>query len=161
MDKIKLYLDTNTILDFFINQAMHFKGKKEQKMPEKMKFLLENIDRFDFMLSFITKAEVTRELVAGFGVEYERVERFWSEFMQSMKNPVYINKFEFDDKLVELTGKLGMKLRTMFNFMHLFIAIKKEAYFVSGDKDIILKTKELGLYDKVISYIELRELISS
>ncbi len=161
MDKIKLYLDTNMILDFFVNQAMYFKGKQEQKVPEKMKFLLENMDRFEFVLSFITKAEVTRELVAGFGVEYERVERFWSEFTQSLKNLAYVDKFEFDDKLVELSGKLGMKLRTMFNFMHLFIAMKKEAYFVSGDKDIVLKAKTLGLYDKVISYVELRELISS
>ncbi|MDI6721066.1 MAG: hypothetical protein QMD85_01655 [Candidatus Aenigmarchaeota archaeon] len=80
--------------------------------------------------------------------------------MQSMKNPKYINKFEFDETLVELAGKMKMKLRTMFNFQHLFIAIREDAYFVSGDKDIMNKIKELNINSKTLTYIELRKLIS-
>jgi hypothetical protein len=40
MDKIKVYLDTNTILDFFINQAKALKKKEKVMVPEKTKFFL-------------------------------------------------------------------------------------------------------------------------
>ncbi len=160
MGKIKLYLDTNTILDFFINQAKYFKNKGELKIPEKTKFMLDNLEKFDFVISFLTKAEIMRELVAAHHVDPRRVDRFWADFMESMNNPKYVSRFEFDEKLVELAGKSKMKLRTMFNFQHLFIAMKEDAYFVSGDKDAIEKIKELGVYNKVLTYIELRSLIS-
>ena len=113
MAKIKIYLDTNTILDVFINQAMHFKGK-ELRMPEKAKFMLDNIE-----------------------------------------------KFEFNRDLVEIAIKTKLRLRTMFNFQHLFIAMKENAYIISGDKNFIEKSRELHLYDKLISYIEFRQMISN
>ncbi|MDI6721067.1 MAG: hypothetical protein QMD85_01660 [Candidatus Aenigmarchaeota archaeon] len=45
--KIKIYLDTNTILDFFINQAKYLRTKEEPKVPEKTRFMLDNLERLE------------------------------------------------------------------------------------------------------------------
>ena len=160
MNKIKLYLDTNIILDFFINRAIHLKGKGDIKLPEKTKFILDNIDKMDFVTSFLTKAEVMRELVTGNDLEAHEVEDMWSDLMKSMKNPHYIKEFKFDEKLVEIAGKLRLRLRTMFNFQHLYMAIETGSYILSGDKNFIEKIRENLLYDKSLTYIELRQIIS-
>lgn len=55
--------------------------------------------------------------------------------MNLLKNHKYVKDFRFDDGLVDIAYKSKLKLRTMFNFQHLFIAIKEDSYFVSGDKD--------------------------
>ena len=57
MDKIKLYLDTNTILDFFINEATRIKGKSDIKVPEKTKFMADNIGRIEFVKKMNEKAQ--------------------------------------------------------------------------------------------------------
>ena len=44
------------------------------------------------------------------------------------------------------------------NFQHVFIAIQENAYFVSGEKDIINKIRDTNVYDRALTYIELREL---
>ncbi len=49
----------------------------------------------------------------------------------------------------------------MMNFQHVLIAMKENAYFVSGAKDIIEKIRESNIYDKVLTYIELRKLAAS
>ena len=136
------------------------KEKGDVKVPEKTKFIIENIDKIELITSFLTKAEVMRELVTDHDVEAQNVEDMWSDLMKSMKNPHYIKKFEFDEKLVEIAGKLRLRFRTMFNFQHLYIAIETGSYFVSGDKDIIKKVRENLLYDKSLTYIELRQIIS-
>ena len=53
--------------------------------------------------------------------------------------------------------RLKMRLRTMINFFHLFIAIEENAYLLSGDNDLIRIVKENMIYDKMLSYTELRE----
>lgn len=102
---------------------------------------------------------MTRELVAGHGMPEDIVNSVWEDFIRTY-NCKYIESFKFDRSLVDMVSKIKMKLRTMFNFQHLFIAMHENAYFVSGDKDIAKKIRELKVYDKVISYPELRELIS-
>lgn len=54
-----------------------------------------------------------------------------------------------------------MRLRTLVNFIHLFIAMKESAYLVSGDKDLIRICREYKIYDKVLSYVEFRKLVAS
>ncbi len=148
MNKIKVYLDTNTVLDFFINQAKHFKGKGEPKIPEKMKFMLDNFEKFQFIVSFLTKAEIMRELVAGHSIEPARVENFWSDFMKSLNEPKYVEKFIFDEKLVELAGKSKIRLRTLVNFQHLFIAIAKTHILYQATRILQQKQWNLGFMTK-------------
>ncbi len=159
MHKIKLYLDTNTILDFFINQAMHIKGKGEVKVPEKAKFMLDNIERLELVVSFLVEAEVARELVSAHGLPDHAITKAWKEFVETYRCK-YIEKFEFNRELVELVLITKMRLRTMFNFQHLFIAIKENAYTVSGDKNFVEKAREMNVYNKLISYTELRQMFS-
>jgi len=71
-----------------------------------------------------------------------------------------VEEFNFDERVVKIVGKVKMKLRTMVNFFHLYIAIKENAYLISGDKDLIKIVRENKIYDKILSYIELRKSIS-
>ena len=158
MEKLKIYLDTNTIIDFFINQTLAIKQGKELKMTEKMKFFIANLERFEFVTSFLTKTEIGRELSSSFKLEKTEIERLWRTFIEALKCNV-VEKFEFNMKLADLAIDTGMKLRTIVNFQHLFIAINENAYFVTGDKDLIKIARSHKIYDKVLSYIDLRKII--
>ncbi|MBI2543605.1 MAG: hypothetical protein HYW24_05485 [Candidatus Aenigmarchaeota archaeon] len=160
MDKIKVYLDTNTIEDSFINQTLALKQGIPPKVPEKLKFFLENTDKINFMTSIATEAEVSRELIAGYGLAEEQFDRLWKNFLEEL-NCYFIKEFNIDERFSRLPKKIKMKMRTLVNFIHLFIAMKEDAYLVSGDKDLIKIVRENKIYDKILSYIELRELIAS
>jgi predicted nucleic acid-binding protein len=160
MEKIKVYLDTNTILDFFINQALAFRGKKPFTMPSKLEFFVGNLEKMEFVTSFYTKAEVMREMVAGYGMNKDKVEGVWNDLMKLL-NCDYVAEFTFNQYLVEVAGNLRLRLRTLINFQHLVIAISRGVYLVTGDEDLIEKARENKIYDKILSYIELRKLIAS
>ena len=157
MGKLKLYLDTNMIHDLFVRQATTLRDGSKLEKPKKFAFMLEHQGKFEFITSFLTKAEIMRELVSAHGLKPDRIEKFWGEFMITLK-PRYIMKFTFDEQIVEIVSRVKMKLRTMVNFFHLFIAIGEDAYFVSGDKQIVEKIKEANVYDKLLDYIGLRQL---
>ena len=161
MERLKLYIDTNIILDIFISQAKAFRKGSEFTKPKKFEFMLKHSDKIEFLTSFLTKAEVMRELLTAYHFDVKQAEKMWDDFVNTLETQVHIENFRFDSNLVDIVCKIRLKLRTLFNFMHLFIAMKENAYFVSGDKDIILKIKENQIYDKTLSYIELRKLISS
>lgn len=158
--KIRVYLDTNMILDVFVNHARAIKKKQDVILPKKYEFMLANKEKVEFITSFLTKAEIVRELLSGYGSSYEETLNVWEMFIESL-DCKYIEKFEFDSKIVELAGKLRMRLRTMFNFLHLFIAISNDAYFISGDRDAVKKSKELKIYEKVVSYEDFRKMMES
>lgn len=157
MEKLKVYLDTNIIMDFFINEAKTLRKGDDPKIPMKFQFMTEKSTHIDFVTSFITKAEIARELSASYDLSSEEVHRLWNTFIESI-DCKYIADFKFDDKIVDIPLKMKIKLRTMFNFMHLFIAMNENAYFLSGDKDILEKIKTHKVYDKVLTYIELRRM---
>ena len=156
-EKIKVYLDTNMIHDYFVNQAKALKSKKEAVLPSKYKFMLTEKKRIEFVTSVITKAEIVRELRSAHGINPEEIEIIWNDLINALSCN-YIAKSEFDERLVEIAFKLPLRLRTLFNFMHLFIAIKLNCYIVSGDEDFVQKARENLLYDKAINYIELRKI---
>jgi len=160
MEKMKIYLDTNTVIDFFINQAVALRKGGEANVPKKLEFFLEIRDRVEFLTSFLTKTEVMRELVAGQGIDKEKVEEFWNDFINLLKC-YYVKEFSFDEEIVNIAGSLKLKLRTLVNFFHLFVARSRNAYFVTGDKDMVEKARKAKIYDKIVTYIELRQLISS
>ncbi len=160
MEKLKVYLDTNTILDFFINQAVALKRNEEPKIPKKLEFFLESIDKAEFITSVATKAEIARELVSGHALSEEQFERLWRGFLDKLKCS-YIEKVSLDARFGQIPVLIEMKLRTLVNFIHLFIAMNENAYLVTGDKDLIRVCRNKKIYDKVESYVELRELISS
>ena len=131
-EKIKIYLDTNMVLDLFINHAKALKRKEDVLLPKKYEFLLANKKKIEFVTSFLTKAEIVRELVSGFGIEYEPIESLWNDFLGSL-NCKIVETFTFDNKIADFVSHSQMKLRTLFNFMHIFIALDQGCYFVSGD----------------------------
>ncbi|MBI2675237.1 MAG: hypothetical protein HYX24_02170 [Candidatus Aenigmarchaeota archaeon] len=160
MEKIRVYLDTNMIHDLFTRQASALKREAGYEKPKKFAFMLENADKFEFVTSFLSKAEIMREMVSAHGMKPELVNHAWSEFMETL-NPKYITEFIFDEQIVDIVSIVKMKLRTMINFFHLFIAIKEQAYFVSGDKQIMEKIKETGIYDKLLTYVDMQKLAAN
>lgn len=158
MTRIQVYLDTNMIHDFFVNQAVYMKRGEEPKIPKKFEFIVSNKEKVGFITSFLTKAEIVRELVSAHSMIYGDVFLVWNKFLES-SGCEYVSNEEFDENLVDMVAKIKMKLRTMVNFLHLFIAVKKGAYFVSGDKDIIQKIRANEIYGKVMTYVELRNFI--
>jgi len=156
-EKIKVYLDTNMIHDYFANQARAVKTKQDAVLPSKYKFMVEGKERIGFVTSVITKAEVARELKSGHGLDKKTIEAIWNDLITALSCE-YVTKHEFDEKLAEIALSSPLKLRTHFNFMHLFIAMQLECYIVSGDGDFLDAVKTSLLYDKAISYIELRKI---
>jgi len=146
-------------MDFFINAAKSFKEKKEVRVPSKYQFFASKKEEVEFMTSVLTKAEIVRELVAAFGMKKEDVEPVWKEFIKSL-NCKLIEEFKVDNKLVDVVYSLPMRLRTMVNFQHLFIAMKEDAYLLTGDKDLVRVVRQLKLYDKILTYLELRKQLS-
>ncbi|MDI6826794.1 MAG: hypothetical protein QMD36_06495 [Candidatus Aenigmarchaeota archaeon] len=84
----------------------------------------------------------------------------WDKFIDSLECE-FIDMVKIDDKFTEIPLKIKMRLRTLMNFQHLFVTMNENAYLVSGDKDLIRIVRENGIYDKILSYVELRRLISS
>ena len=160
MEKLKVYLDTNTIIDFFMNQARALKGKESFKMPKKLDFFIDSLDKINFTTSLITKGEIFREMSAGYHLTEKEITDLWDKFIRIL-NCQYISKVEIDERFAQLPLKIKLKLRTLMNFQHLFIAMKEDAYLVSGDGDLIKVVRENKIYDKILSYIDLRKLIAS
>ncbi len=157
MGKLKIYLDTNTIVDFFINSIKSLKKNEELVTPKKYQFFIEKAEEIEFLTSVLTKTEIVRELITAFDLTEEDIEQLWKTFMQSL-NCKYIETFTIDERLVNVAMKYRMKLRTVVNFQHLFIAMEKNAFLLTGDKDLVEIVRKNKLYDKIITYIELRKI---
>lgn len=155
---MKIYLDTNTIIDLFINHAKSLKNIEEFRISEKYRFFISKKEQVEFILSILTKAEIVRELVSGFNLSKDEIETLWQDFVNSL-NCKMILEFVIDSRLVDIVYSVPIKLRTLINFQHIFIAIEEDAYLLSGDKDLITKTRQLKVYDKIFSYLELRKLL--
>jgi len=157
--KLKVYLDTNIVIDFFINQAKGIRRKEKAKIPKKLTFFSKNLDRLEFITSLITKAEIVRELAAGYGISDKDIEGLWEEFIKLLECE-YVERVVLDERFVDYPKKIRMKLRTLMNFQHLFVAIKENAHILSGDKDLIKVVRQNKIYSKILSYIELRKMIT-
>src|SRR3989344_1694464 len=150
MKKIKIYLDTNTIIDFFINQSKAMRKKEDFKMPKKLEFFIDNLDKLEFVTSILTQAEIIRELAAGYGLTNEQINYLWKEFLELLECD-YIETVTIDKRFAEAPLRIRMKLRTLVNFQHLFVAMDNTVYLLSGDKDLIKVVREHKIYDKIIS----------
>lgn len=153
-------MDTNTILDFFINQAKAIRTGEPFKMPKKLEFFIDGLDKMDFVTSVITKGESIREMSAAYHLSENDIIDLWNEFIKTL-NCKFISKVEIDERFAQLPLKIRLRLRTLMNFQHLFVSMKEDAYLVSGDDDFIKAVRENKIYDKILSYIELRKLIDS
>ncbi len=153
----KVYLDTNLILDLFLSQARALKTGTEAQPTKKFEFFVTYSDRFAYVISVLTKAEVVRELISAYSAQPGEVEDLWIESMRRLK-AIYVPTFTVTDELVSLAYRLRLRLRTLMNLQHLFIAQQENAWFASGDKDIVEKIRKNGLAFAV-TYPELRELV--
>jgi myosin-crossreactive antigen len=105
VERMKIYLDTNTVMDFFINAAKSLKEKKEIKLPKKYQFFASQKEYVKFITSILTKAEIVRELVAAYSMKKEDIEPVWKEFVNAL-NCHLIEEFKIDMKLIDVVYSL-------------------------------------------------------
>lgn len=132
---------------------------ENQKIPKKLKFFLEIREEVNFITSFFTEAEVARELVSAYNLKTLEFDRLWQIFLDRLKCK-YIAEFKLNKDFASLPKIIKLKLRTIINFIHLFIAMKEGAYLISGDNDLIKIVRENKIYSNILSYLELRRLFS-
>lgn len=159
MERMKIYLDTNTILDFFINEARVIKKKEPPKVPSKFQFLTAKSEEIEFITSILTKIEIVRELVSAFGMKREEIEPVWKQFLDSL-NCKFVERFETDSEVLDIVYSIPLRLRTVINFQHLFIAMKEDAYLLTGDLNLVEVVRKHKLYDKIMTYPELRKMFT-
>jgi hypothetical protein len=88
------------------------------------------------------------------------VDFLWKNFLERL-NCASIEEFTLNKELAEYPKRIKMKLRTMVNFIHLFVAVKENACFLSGDNNLIKVVRENKIYENILSYQELRKLFFS
>lgn len=157
---VKVYLDTNIVLDFFQNKARAMDGVWKFRYPKKMEFLIGETGNLEFVTSFLTKAEVARELASGFGLSFDDVKVFWEE-LSVLLGWEYIDRFCFGEDMVRMVCDFNIRLRTLMNFQHLYMARERGMFFVTGDLRLIETVRRRRIYDKIMSYVELRRLAFS
>ncbi len=151
-EKERFYLDTNLIFGFFENMVRVVRGRdSEFKEPEVIQNLRKHQENVIYIISPLVKAEIFRRLNSEFELNTEDTKYIWDKFLGLIK-VVELEKLIFGDDLTEFTLKAKFKKRTLLNIIHLLQAMKIEAYFVTGDKD--LKEKAKDVYDKILSYPE-------
>lgn len=154
---MKVYLDTNIILDWFRNIMIGARKVKEFKTPKKMEFLkLQGIELF---VSDLSKIEILRYLKSDWNADKETIEEIWQRFLESFNvNYLVIQNLDFKE-LSEICLLIPTRKKTLINLMHLQIAKKEDIWFLTGEKGLLTKYK--NYYEKSISYPELRKLFLS
>ncbi len=133
---MRVYLDTNIILDWFKYNIKRIRRGENIISTSKLKFLMsKNLELF---VSSITKAEIFRYLKSEFNCSEEECVRFWSEFLFRYKLTEMESKeiqvdFGFITKICKQVY-LGRK--TIINLIHLQLAKKNNLVFLTGDKVI-------------------------
>ncbi len=106
------------------------------------------------MTSVLVKAEIAGELVSGHGLKREEIEQLWA-FMMEKLCMSYSISCVITEGLVEFASRCPLRLRTLMNLQHVFLAAATDAFFVSGDKDIVDKTNRTGIA-KALTYLDVR-----
>jgi len=156
-DYVRLYLDTNIILDWFRNVMVNVKKPEKFKVPRKLEFL--SSQELELIVSTITKIEVFRYLKSDWNANREQIEEIWKRFIESFKiKYLIIEKMDFEE-LSSICLLIPTRKKTLVNLMHLQISKKEDLWFLTGEKRLLDKYKTY--YNKSLSYIELRKRLSS
>ena len=59
--------------------------------------------------------------------------------------------------MLDIVYSIPLRLRTVINFQHLFIAMEEDSYLLTGDLNLVDVIRKHKLYDKIITYPELRK----
>ena len=151
---MRLYLDVNFIYDFF-KKILESKKKKEKFiLPEKTKFLakISKNKKVNIFTSILTQPEVYRRLKKDYDVPSREIERMWNSLAKLLRMKT-IKKIQIDEELVDLVSKAKFRSR-INNFIHLFICMKFELTFLTGDKKIYEDGKKI--YENIMNYERLK-----
>jgi len=150
------YLDANILFGYFIKKALEKRGKRiESKVAD---FLVVSSKNLKYAVSILTKAEIVRKLRSEYGLDKNIIEEMWNGFILEI-SPYYVKVFqsfeEVYEEITKIVSEVPMKKRVT-NLEHLIISKKNNLVFVTGDKEILEKSKLF--YDKVIEYKRLRKI---
>ena len=119
----------------FSKKILESKKKKEKfTLPEKTKFLakISKNKKVNIFTSILTQSEVYRRLKKDYDVPSREIERMWNSLAKLLRMKT-IKKIQIDEELVDLVSKAKFRSR-INNVIHLFICMKFELTFLTGDK---------------------------
>jgi predicted nucleic acid-binding protein len=157
---MKLYLDTNIILDWFKKNIKNLRKSKPIEITSKLKFLTSRPE-LQLFVSLITKAEIFRYLKSEWGSPENECENFWIDFFTRYGITELESKeirVDFLD-ITEICKKINLGRKTLVNLIHLQFAKKNNLTFLTGDKKLEKRLK--WYHEKIISYVTLRSKFSS
>jgi len=153
---MRLYLDTNIILGWFKRMMQKERKGEEFKIPRVVKFVTSQKE-FDLILSNLTKVEIIRYLISEWGCNLESCRKAWDYFIESFEIEVIKAEINFEE-LEEICLAIPTRKKTLINLLHLQIAKRYGFWFLTGEKE--LKEKYSNYYNKILTYKELRQLLS-
>lgn len=157
MEKIRIYLDTNIIYGYFFAKVKQLKNRTEIFVePKVIGFLRKNLISLNIFVSVLVKAELYRTLRTEFQLNATEISALWSEF-RILLDVNEINTVQIKEEAAEFV-KTEIFTKGIVNVFHFFVAKNENLYFVSGDKEIVAKGRKF--YTKVLSYLELKELLA-
>lgn len=131
-------------------------GEKFEE-PEILKFIfnLEN----EYILSNITKTEISRYMSAEWNADEKMCNEAWNEFIETY-NIAYLIVKEMDfDELTNICLVVKTKKKTLVNLIHMQVAKRESIWFLTGEDNLIKKYKEY--HDRTLSYEDFRKMTSS
>ena len=154
MDKLRIYLDTNIIFGLFKKFVERLLEDKEFKIPRKIQFIHENLEKVEPLTSFFTLIEVIQNL------------KNWAEKRgRKLTSEEIVSLIEFfrENFKVEVLRSVWITEGTIQYVLHgidwkdaiqLEIARVNDYILVTDD----VKLRKIGkkFYDKIMSFRELR-----
>jgi len=153
---MKLYLDTNIILGWFKRIMQKERKGREFEIPSLLKFLSSHSE-LELIVSDITRVEIFRYLISEWGCNLESCRKAWDYFIESFEIEVIKAEINFEE-LEEICLAVPTRKKTLINLLHLQIAKRYKFWFLTGEKE--LKEKYSNYYDGILTYKELRRLLS-
>jgi len=93
---MKIYLDTNIILDWFRNIMISARKPEKLKVPKKLEFL--TTQDIELVVSDLSKVEISRYLKSDWNASKEKIEEIWQRFIESFKiKYLLIERVDFEE----------------------------------------------------------------
>ncbi len=153
---MKIYLDTNIILDWFRNMMLKSRKIEAFRIPKKLEFLASH--DLNPILSELTRIEIARYLKADWNATHEEIDKLWNDFIDIFKIKVVETRKIDPEELTKICMEIPTRKKTLVNLLHLGIAKEHDCLFLTGEKDLLAKYKKY--YKNTLSYTELRKRLS-
>jgi len=137
-EKLKVYLDTNIIYDYFQRTAKEIVENKEFRNVKKLLFIQNNPDFLEAYTSFFTLIEVADRIMRDFDLKPERVRKIIESFIQDYKIEILRSVTLTEETLDWFLSNISMKDAIQLN-----IALNERLVFITEDDKLFRKARKI------------------